>query len=282
MSLDYLAYDLEKRHKQRFKDCSNDLMFALEKIDPQEILGIDYLDYAKYIENTFSDRVNSYDGFQLEHIKPLSRAITIEELKSFFHYTNTRAESKQRNNEKWNFFEFEYFYRALDQKRHYNKKRIFNYGDVPKSIIYDECRKNKNIIADFDYRFDHIFFGWLERVFRYQLLDDIQKEEFLEWRKKIFKLNINRLKSEHYYSWETFKREDFIQNYPDKDYWEEIIHTHILLKGRKLSPFTVQFHNEVITNPTRYLDLRKKLIEKEIIEESDFNDALIDFGYINN
>ena len=108
-----LIGDIKKRIKGRFANSfsvsnifhylHDDENFILE-----DYLGISLDEYADYIISTFTDYANEEKGFAIDHIKPISRALTVEEYKSFWHYTNTKAVSKKYNADKRNEFNYEY------------------------------------------------------------------------------------------------------------------------------------------------------------------------------
>lgn len=285
-NLDKLAKILKARSKGW--SGRNRLSFALEDVSTEDKLGISsYLDYAKYIESTFTDNVNMEKGFWIDHVKPLSRAITIDELKEFMHYTNTRAETKNRNEEKSKWFEFEYAYIAMDEKRHFPKSRVAQYyGSVPSSDVYDSYKDNKKVLKDLDYRFHYYYFDMPEVYLWYELLTEEQKQKKLDWhrehhKKFVYDVTKNeevikklvRPPTEEELKWnpENYKIEKPSYNWGSWGVWGE---------SSKLCKFNHVFHEEIIEDPTRYLQMRKKLINKEVLTDSDFNEALSDFGYL--
>lgn len=286
-NLDKLAKILKKRSKG-WNGSFSPVSFALEDISIEDKLGISsYIDYAKYIESTFTDNVNMEKGFWIDHVKPLSRAITIDELKDFMHYTNTRAETKNRNEEKSKWFEFEYAYIAMDEKRHFPKSRMTQYyGSISNSDVYDSYKDNKKVLKDLDYRFHYYYFQMPEVFLWYELLTEEQKQKKLDWhrenhRKFVSKMIKERGSKEKFIQFHTedaltFKPDDYKIEKPAYDWgwwgvWGE---------SSKLCKFNHVFHEEIIEDPTRYLQMRKKLINKEVLTDSDFNEALSDFGYL--
>jgi hypothetical protein len=286
-NLDKLAKILKARSK-RWGGNYCGLCFLIDDLPIEEKLGIDsFLEYAKYIESTFTDDVNMEKGFQVDHVKPTSRAITINEYAEFMHYTNTRAEAKNRNEEKSNWFEFEYAYIAMDEKRHFPKSRVAQYyGSIPSSDVYDSCKDNKKVLKDLDYRFHYYYFGMAESFLCYDLLSEELKQKRLDWYKKhhekfvydvtkneevIKKLVQPPTEEELKWNPEIYKREKPSYNWGSWGVWGE---------SSKLCKFNHVFHEEIIEDPTRYLQMRKKLINKEVLTDSDFNEALSDFGYL--
>lgn len=285
-NLDKLAKILKNRSRG-WSASFSPVSFALEDISIEDKLGIQsFLDYAKYIESTFTDDANMEKGFQIDHIKPLSRAITIEELKDFMHYTNTRAETKNRNEEKWKWFEFEYAYLAMDEKRHFPKMRVAQYyGSIPNSTVYDSYRDNKKILKDLDYRFHFLYFSMPESFLWYELLTDEQKQKKLDWhrekhQKYIYEMTKDKESRKKFFEIYgkdviKFKPDDYIIEKPyDWGYWG------VRGESSKLCKFNHIFHQEIIEDHTRYIQMRKKLINKEVLTDSDFNEALTDFGYL--
>jgi len=109
-----LKSDIIKRVRSRFRYKGNNIYNFYQHLHSQnknveEWLGISFDDYTEYIKNSFNDDCNEKKGFHIDHIKPLQRALTENEYIDFWHYTNTRAESPRRNQEKSDLFEYEYF-----------------------------------------------------------------------------------------------------------------------------------------------------------------------------
>ena len=285
VDIDLLANELESRIKRY--SVNNELSFFIDGIEMEELLGIDYYEYAKYFKETFSDNANPSKGFQIDHIKPTSRAITTNELKSFLHYTNTRAETHSRNREKYNLFEYEYFYRCLDQKRHYNNEnRHKHFGYVPKSEIYDRFKGNNEVLFNLDYRFDSYTYNSAEKYLRNNLLTEDEKKQKLEYHKKhhdqfVYDVTMNEeIKSqivspptEEELKW---KPENYIYPKPDAKFWE--VRQRVTLNT--LNEFNRDFHHNILEDPSEYLKMRKELLSKEVLTENDFKKALMDFEYL--
>jgi translation initiation factor 1 (eIF-1/SUI1) len=284
VDLDKLAKELKKRISRY--TAFNELSIFIDGIDKEEMLGIEYYEYAKYFRETFSENANYTKGFQIDHIRPASRAITIDELKSFLHYTNTRAETKLRNEEKSNLFEYEYFYKCLDQKRHYKKEDFFKFfGYTPKSKTYDKFKDNNDVLFNLDYRFDQRY-NSAEKYLRYNLLTEKEKKFKLEFHRKaheeyVYDVTKNEKVIKQLYRQPTeeelkWKPENYIYPKPEAYSWE--IRQHVTLNT--LNNFNRHFHNKILEDPSEYLKLREELLSNEVITEDDFKKALIDFGYL--
>lgn len=285
VDVDWLALELESRMKTY--SVNNELSFFIDGIDIEELLGIDFYEYAKYFKQTFSDSANPSKGFQIDHIKPISRAITTDELKSFLHYTNTRAETYARNREKYNLFEYEYFYRCLDQKRHYNNENRHKYfGYEPKSEIYDRFKGNTEVLFNLDYRFNSYRYNSAEKYLRNNLLKEEEKNQKLEYHKEqhdkfVYDVTMNeeiksqlvRPPTEEELKW---KPENYIYPKPVAKSWE--VREYVTLNT--LNDFNKRFHSNILEDPREYLKLRDELLSKEFISENDFKKALTDFGYL--
>ena len=286
VDVDKLAKELEKRISRY--SVNNQLSIFIDGIDMEELLGIDYYEYAKYFKETFSENANSSKGFQIDHIKPTSRAITINELKSFLHYTNTRAETKSRNEEKSYLFEYEYYYRCLDHKRFYNPRaRYEHFGYAPKSEIYNRYKEDNEVLFNLDYRFDLTYnSSFPEPYLRDNLLTEEEKEYKLEFHKKaheeyVYDVTKNEKVISQLVSPPTeeelkWKPENYIYAKPEPKFWEVTQRG----TGNTLNDFNRNFHSNILEDPSKYLKLREELLSKEFISENDFKKALIDFEYL--
>ena len=70
-----------------------------------DIVGLNYDDFKKYIENLFSDKMSwdNYGLWHLDHIKPICLAKTEQEILEYNHYTNLQplwAEDNLKKNRK--------------------------------------------------------------------------------------------------------------------------------------------------------------------------------------
>ncbi len=67
---------------------------AIKSKKMEDILGISFLDYTKYLENLFTQGMSwdnwTTDGWHIDHIIPLCSAKNEEELLMLLHYSNTR------------------------------------------------------------------------------------------------------------------------------------------------------------------------------------------------
>jgi hypothetical protein len=71
-----------------------------------DILGCSYEDFKKHIELQFKDGMSweNYGKWEYDHIKPVSWAITEEEVIKLNHYTNLQPLWREENNAKSNKF----------------------------------------------------------------------------------------------------------------------------------------------------------------------------------
>lgn len=73
-----------------------------------EILGCTLDDFNKYIESQFDSNMTweNYGSYwEIDHIKPLALAKTIEEVITLNHFTNLQPLEKKANREKWDYWE---------------------------------------------------------------------------------------------------------------------------------------------------------------------------------
>ena len=77
-----------------------------------EYLGCTYGEFAIHIESLFKDGMNWTNRhlWQLDHIEPISRAVTEEDVRRLSHYTNLQPLWAEDNNRKSNKYE------ALDNR----------------------------------------------------------------------------------------------------------------------------------------------------------------------
>lgn len=108
-----LIENIEKRARNRFNGSFSvgnffHYLHEDENFTLEDCLGISLKEYAEYIISTFNEYANEEKGFAIDHIKPISRALTVEEYKSFWHYSNSKAVSKKFNSDKRDDFNYEY------------------------------------------------------------------------------------------------------------------------------------------------------------------------------
>ena len=107
-----------RRNKWFRKKTKTDILFRLKRnlrnriykfigkssMKTKDIVGIESQQFKNYIENKFNDGMcwENYGQWQIDHIIPLSSAITEEEVYKLFHYTNLQPLWKMDNIKKSN------------------------------------------------------------------------------------------------------------------------------------------------------------------------------------
>lgn len=126
---------LEKRIASR-KGNKNQLghpfIHEIQQMSLIDLIGTDFKTYSKYIEEKFDPTMNWHEpnSFQIDHVKPLSRALNLEEYLLWWNYKNTEPITMSQNRRKHNRFNFELY--LLENHI------IENHSDNGKESIYSK------------------------------------------------------------------------------------------------------------------------------------------------
>jgi len=99
------AYPL-KRKEASIRSNIHTCMFKKERFSEfiQNVLGIETPQkYKEFLSAKFTEGMSwdNYGEWEIDHIEPLSKASTEQELIKLFHHTNTRPLWKRDNRPKW-------------------------------------------------------------------------------------------------------------------------------------------------------------------------------------
>ena len=99
------AYPL-KRKEASIRSNIHNCMFKKDRFSEfiQNILGIETPQkYKEFLSAKFTEGMSwdNYGEWEIDHIEPLSKASTEQELIKLFHHTNTRPLWKKDNRPKW-------------------------------------------------------------------------------------------------------------------------------------------------------------------------------------
>lgn len=241
-----LKSEIKSRAKNRFTgEINNSNFFHYlhddENFQLENYLGISLDEYPDYIIDTFSNEINDETGFAIDHIKPISRALTEDEYKSYWHYTNTKAESKFINTLKSNYYDYQFYFSSLNFTK--------------KSAIYNSATsKFKDFL--------HTMILGIPIRIEPLVKINLASEKTIKKSRESYKLKYEELeKSEKLVGWECP---------PERWFCIEELNEQYEINWNDTKPSMFRFINSLKENPKKYIEFRNKFLDKDVVPESRF------------